>query len=896
MERKFHKDSSQNPSKGFAPKNDISQSEFSDYKNMLKSPEKFYRLVHDAIDLSLFELELPEGRISITPDLFRKCGYNYGEIPEDLDSLKKLIHPKEIPLIDKTIEELQNGKPSARIEVRFKARDNSWRWSRVFLWVEKRDPSSNSLKLEGIILDITPLKEREKLLEARERYIQSMLNALPDMMFVISKEGVYLDFRVIESSKLAFSPDEIVGSKIDDAGFFLDDLKKLKSAISRACETGELQIVDYWLTTKAGKGYYEARISPIDNRKVLLIVRDFTQQKKAQQKLAKLNKLRKLIIESINDTLSAPVEANPYQLFLEKMFATIPEIGKATLFLKKDEKLEIVASTSIKKAVGLSLPYEVSNAYNGIEPAMFEFAEIERYLPYGFTSTLKSKGLVPAEKLLLVPILTEGNRVGFLVRRTKKGEALDEELKEILVLISSQISTIYKRLQLEENLRKEQKKYKYLATHDILTRLPNRRKLEERFERLKLSHGRFAFVYLSLTKFRRINGAFGHMFGDAILVDVAERLVKLFGSKKRICRLEGANFFLMFPITSRKQIEEITKKIKTAFAIPFRIMDIGITLNPFMGIALYPENGLSFAELIQNAEIAAHTAEKEGKELFYFDESAGIDLSRRIFIEQELRRVLNGEEQGLALNYQPIVNLTTGKVASLEALTRWNHPEAGYISPDVFIEIAEESGLIHLLGKKVLDIACGQARKWLEKGIQVPIFINLSALELHRDDIVSQISKSLEKYNIPGTTLGIEVTESALVKDPESAIRKIEALRKMGVSIAIDDFGTGYSSLNYLRFMSINHLKIDLSFVNDLKEKIKDSSKTVTIIKSIIALANSLGFSVVAEGIETDFQRQFLKKLGCDYGQGYLFCKPAEARAIEKLLTNEFRSENPIIS
>jgi len=897
MENKFCKNSSHNPCEGFSPRNGISQNEFSYYGNMLKNPEKYCQFILNAVNISLFELDLPSGKISTTPDLFIKRGYKLEEIPKDLDSLKKFIHPKEVHLIDKTLEELHSGNSSASFEVRVKTINGLWKWSRVSLWVEKRDPSNNSLKLAGIALDITPLKEKGKQLKTKERYIQSMLNALPDMMFVISKEGVCLDFKTADSSKYSIRPEKIIGKKLEDAVFSEKGFLNLKKAIAKVFETGKLKTVNFWLKTSLGMGFFEIRISPIDNRKVLLIARDFTRQKKVQQKLAKSNKLRMLLIESTNDILSAPVEVNPYQLFLEKMANTLPEIGRTTLLLIKGENLKIAASTFNSKLVSITLPQKLLDLYDGTEPCVLEFAEIAKYLPDDLLKAIEDEGIAPTDNLLLVPVASEENVVGFLVRRMKKAESLNEELKEIFALIASQISTIYKRLQLEDALRKEHKKYKYLATHDALTRLPNRRNLEGRFERLKLSYNRFAFVYLSLTKFKRVNGAFGHMFGDAILVDVAKRLVNLLGSKKGICRLEGANFFLMFPIAGKRQIEEITKKLKTAFAEPFRIMDIGITLTPIMGIALYPENGSSFAELIQNAEITAHAAEKEGKELLFFDESTGIDLSRRVFIEQELRKALNEEEMGFSLYYQPIVNLATDKIAFLEALVRWNHPEVGYVNPNVFIEIAEESGLIHSLGKRVLDMTCEQAKKWLEKGIQVPIFINLSALELHRDDIVLQISKSLEKHNLPGTMLGIEVTESAFVKDPESAIRKIDALKKMGISIAIDDFGTGYSSLNYLRFMSVNHLKIDLSFVSDLKKKIEDSSnKTVTIIKSIIALANSLDFSVVAEGIETDFQRQFLKKLGCDYGQGYLFCKPAEAKTIEKLLINDFRSEYPVIS
>lgn len=764
-----------------AQKSSISKNDFPDYRDILKNPEKFCRLIHDAIDLSLFELELPEGRLSTTPDLFRKRGYNREEIPEDLDSLKKFIHPKEIPLIDKTLEELKKGKSSARLEVRVKARDNFWRWSRVFLWVEKRDPSNNSLKLAGIALDITPLKEREKQLEAKERYTQSMLNALPDMMFVISKEGVCLDFKVGDNLKHKIPPSKVIGKKLDEAGFSVEGIMNLKKAIAEVFETEKLKTVEFWLDTPAGKGFYEIRIGPIDSKKVLLIARDFTLQMKTQLELAKLNKLRKLIIESINDILSAPVEANPYQIFLEKLFNSLPEIGKATLFLKKGDLFEVVASTSSSKIIGLSLPHEVSKVYGGIETRILEYDKVKQHIPDGFTTSLKDGGIVPIEKLLLAPIVNEGNIVGFFVRRMKKEEVFDEELKEIFALISSQISTIYKRLQLEENLRREHKKYKYLATHDELTKLPNRRNLERYFERLKLSHERFAIVYISIGSFRKINAVFGHMFGDAILVDVAQRLAKLFGNKKGICRLEGANFLLISPITNKNQIEKIIEKTRAAFVEPFRIMDIAVTLSINLGIALYPENGLSFAKLIQNAEMAVQSAKKENRDFSYFEKSKGEDFSRRVSIEHELKKALNDESLGLVLNYQPIVNLSTGKVVFLEALTRWNHPEVGFISPDVFIEIAEESGLIHSLGKKVLDMACGQAKKWLEKGIQVPIFINLSALELQRDDIVLQISKSLEKHHLPGNFLGIEITESALINNPEKSIDKLNQLRKQGI-------------------------------------------------------------------------------------------------------------------
>ncbi|WP_273229281.1 bifunctional diguanylate cyclase/phosphodiesterase [Kosmotoga pacifica] len=850
---------------------------------MLKNPERYCRFVFDAVDLSLFELDLPSGSISMTPEFFKKYGYDPEEIPEDLNSLLKLIHPKEVPLINKALEELRNGKPNTTLEVRVRACNSSWKWSKVYLWVDERDSSNNSLKLIGIALDITSLKENQKQLELKDRYTQSMLNALPDMMFVISKDGVYLDFKAEDSSKLAVSPDKIIGSNIDDAGFSPESLKSLKKAIAEALETGKLQTVNYWLDTPAGEGFFEARISPIDNRKVLLVVRDFTEQKRAQQKLARLYRLRKVLTESTNDILSSPVETNPYQRFLEKMSKAIPEIGRATLLLKRESKLKIVASTSNKRLIGLKLPQELLNIYSDIGPAVIEFTEVEEYLPREFLTVIENRGIKLAEKAMFVPIESEGNKVGCLTLGIQKNETPDEESRKILELIASQISIIYKRLQLESNLREEHKKYKYLATHDSLTKLPNRRYLEERFERLKFSHEHFAFIYLSISKFRQINEVMGHMFGDAVLVDIAEKLVNILGNKKQICRLEGAKFVLMLPIGDRKSAMKFSNKIRRAFSEPFRIMKTGMTIRPVMSIVMYPEDGTSFAELIQNAEIAIHTAEKEEKDILFFDKTLSLDLSRRVFIEQELLRALK-EDKGLTLHYQPIIDLNTGKISSVEALARWIHPEAGYIKPDLFVPVAEESGLIHELGRKVLNMASEQAKKWFERKIQIPVFVNLSAKELQREDIISQVRETLEKYNLPKNLLGIEVTESALMTDPEGGRKKIEQLRKMGVLIAIDDFGTGYSSLSYLRFMPVNLLKIDRSFIKDLTRESNITPKSISIIKSIITLANSLGFSVVAEGVEVDFHRLFLAGLGCDYAQGYYFYKPADASAVEKIL------------
>jgi diguanylate cyclase (GGDEF)-like protein len=416
---------------------------------------------------------------------------------------------------------------------------------------------------------------------------------------------------------------------------------------------------------------------------------------------------------------------------------------------------------------------------------------------------------------------------------------------------------------------------RHLATHDSLTELPNRLLLDDRLSQAityaERREGRIAVLVLDLDRFKMINDSLGHHGGDELLKEVANRLRGTLRKSDTLARTGGDEFVLIADeVNGQADIEILAQRLLACFVKPFHILSVDIHTGPSIGISVYPKDGASPEELVVAADAAMYHSKKVGGNTFsFFTSTMNAFAQQRLELENGLRRALgNGE---LELHYQPKVDVTSGRISSTEALIRWRHPERGLVPPGDFIPLAEETGLILQIGEWVLREACRQARQWQVNGMApVRVAINMSAQQFRQKNLVSIVKSALENANLEPTYLEIELTESAVMHNAAESAAILEQLSRIGVHISIDDFGTGYSSLNYLRRFPLDKLKIDRTFIKDVVANSEDAA----IVQAIISLAHSLRLKVIAEGVETEQQLEFLRSLGCDQYQGF-FCSPA---------------------
>lgn len=464
-----------------------------------------------------------------------------------------------------------------------------------------------------------------------------------------------------------------------------------------------------------------------------------------------------------------------------------------------------------------------------------------------------------------------------------KGYSFTTHLKTIPIVINSEITGVYVITRDLSEQAENVETIKYMAFHDQLTGLYNRRALLDDLEEYIKKHknsGTFALLSIDLDRFKYLNDTLGHIAGDQILIQVAERLSEYSKENIKVYRQGGDEFSILFE-GNRKGATQLAQKILKLFAKSFYLNYQEYYISPSIGISMYPQDGKNTETLIKNADEALFRVKERGKAHFQFYRSEmNSAVSQIVSLETHLRKALAKNE--FILYYQPQINLVTGAVNSFEGLIRWNSRELGMISPADFIPLAEDTGLIIPIGNWVIDTACKQIREWTDKGKSgIKIAINISPKQFLQPKLVETIKDAIKKYEIEPSLLEIEITEGAM-QDTKETSPILKSLKELGVTISIDDFGTGYSSLNYIKQFPIDVLKIDQSFVRDVVNSEKDAAITTTIIH----LANSLGLEVVAEGIEEKEQADFLRGANCHKGQGYLYSRPITAEEVEKTIFN----------
>jgi diguanylate cyclase len=424
-----------------------------------------------------------------------------------------------------------------------------------------------------------------------------------------------------------------------------------------------------------------------------------------------------------------------------------------------------------------------------------------------------------------------------------------------------------------------------LAYYDELTELPKRNLVCEKVEAALLDRAdrraAAAMYFIDVDRMMRINNTYGYATGDALIRQVAQRLTECVGESGVLARIGGDKFAIFKDgLAGSREIQKFADHVMQSFAAPFAIDNLEFYVTLSMGICIYPEDGEDVSTMLVNAESAMYSAKKLWRNNYkYYVKEMGEAASRRLLLETSLQRAVERGE--LFLEYQPIVDLKTGKFTGAEALVRWNHPEFGLLAPDKFIPLADETGLIIEIGEWVLHQACMQAKSWHDLGLYpMTVSVNVSAVQLGQPQLLNQVADVLSKTGLDPACLELEITESVVMQDAEASINILRALKEMGIKISVDDFGTGYSSLSYLKRLPIDILKIDRSFTRDID---MDSDSTA-IVTAIVALARSLKLSVLAEGVESAEQLNFLRKEKCDRVQGYFYSRPVNPEALLHLL------------
>ncbi len=680
-------------------------------------------------------------------------------------------------------------------------------------------------------------------LRDREGQLHTLVQTIPDLIWMKDADGVFLRCNAQFERLVGVAESEIVG-KTDYDLFDKDRAEFFLESDREAVATGNPYTGEGWLTFAADGycGYFEAIKTPMRDRTgkpigILGIARDITERAKTEEQL--------------------------------RIAAAAFEVHEGIVIVGADKRI-LRVNRAFTKITGYTTEDVV-----GKTPAALRSGEYD----HAFYRAIWDR------------VAREGTWQGEVRNRRKSGEVFPSWFSAAAVKRDSGEITHYVATLIDITERKAaEKQIENLAYYDPLTQLPNRRLFRDRLQQALVGCARSgrkgALLFIGLDNFKILNETAGHDVGDQLLVEVSRRIAVCVRNGDTAARLGGDEFVVLLEESNEcireaaAQAKEIGERILAALNQPYAIAGRLHHSTPSIGVTLFIDAVDSLDELLKQADIAMYQAKSAGRNaLRFFDPEMQGALAARTVLESALRLAIRDRQ--FVLHYQPQVD-GAGGVIGAEALLRWRHPERGLVSPGEFIPLAEETGLILPIGQWVLEAACSRLKDWAgdPRTRELRLAINVSARQFRQADFVEQVREALGRAGAPAAKLKLELTESLVIDDIDGAIETMRALKKLGVGFSMDDFGTGYSSLSYLTRLPLDQLKIDRSFVRNLPDNANDAA----VAQTIITLAKSLGLAVIAEGVETEAQRQFLERHGCPTYQGFLFSEPVDIAQFERLL------------
>ncbi|WP_024311926.1 EAL domain-containing protein [Sinorhizobium medicae] len=721
----------------------------------------------------------------------------------------------------------------------------------------------------------------------RHYWLEAMINHVPDYIYAKDTEGRFL---IANEVTVADNGLESLQDLVGKTDFDLhphEFAQAVAGTERRVLETGEpiFGIEERAIVTKGRDRWLMTSKVPLRSKsgKIIGIVgisRDITDRKSAERLLEGQARLLEMIAKG------KPLTEffNELVLLIE---ALLPGIKGSILLLSEDGRhLLHGAAPSLDRAYSAAVhALEIgpnagscgTAAWRGEQVIVSDVYADPLWADYALL--LKSSGL---RSCWSTPILSRERKVlGTFALYAHEVATPCEQEQELIAMAAHLAGIAIERKRAEDRIS-------FLAHHDALTGLPNRVLFEEQvdgmLEDIRERDQCAVLAFLDLDNFKLINDSLGHAAGDELLKAVAGRMRASVRKADFVVRVGGDEFIILLNGLPKERDIVLSRleDIRSAIAMPLQLQGRSLQVSCSMGVACFPNQGRTAGELLANADMAMYRAKELGRDnIQVFTEEMAARAHERLQWQEELREALAGEE--FLLHFQPQMNLGTGRIFAAEALLRWNHPVRGIISPSVFIPLAEETGLIVPIGDWALRAACRQLKAWQDAGLPpLIISVNVSARQFRERNWASRVAEILKETGLEARYLELELTESLIMQDVPGAIATMHALEAIGVHLAIDDFGTGYSSLSALKRFPVRRLKIDRSFVTDIPLDADD----MAITSAIISLAQKLGLRVIAEGVESEAQVEFLQKAGCDEIQGYFFSRPLSAEAFESLLSS----------
>ncbi|AHF02442.1 diguanylate cyclase [Marichromatium purpuratum 984] len=825
------------------------------YERALRDSEERFALAMRGSDAGLFDWDLRTRRIYLSARWKSMLGYAERQLPDRLETWERLVDPRDRERCWRRLRDYMSGRcDDFDLEMRMRHKEGHWVdvLSRAYL---VRDQRGRALRMVGTQIDISALKQAQRQAETERNRARQYLDIAGVMFLALDLDGHILSVNPRGCNVLGCAESELIG--LDwFARFLPPGERERRHGLFRKMLSGahpETALTDGPILTARGEerliAWHHNLVRDGEGTVIgtLSSGEDVTERRLAERALHEERAFLQHVIDGIDDPIMV-IGTDHHVLRMNRVAQRLAAVDDAGLHEWGCHQLAPHPCVPEDPLCPLRTILESGEPCKMLRHHRLPDGGVRQY------------------EVAASPLLDD------------TGEVIG------IIEVSRDISD---HLELLDRLRERENSYAHLAHHDPLTGLPNRLLFADRLEQaIRLAHRehtRLAVLFIDLDGFKHVNDSFDHSYGDQVLKVVAGRLRAQFREGDTLARMGGDEFTLILNgIAHQDDAARVARAILQLFKDPFEVGEHSVFLGASIGISLYPEHGARAEDLVRNADAAMYRAKDEGRNGFrYYSEELTARAFERVLLESSLHRALERDE--LELFYQPQLDLVSGELRGLEALVRWRHPEMGLVSPGKFIPLAEESGIIIVMGEWILEHACTQMRAWQQGGLldeQVLISVNLSPKQFDQHALSEMVGGILTRTGLSPAGLELEITESTMMRSIERTRHVLGALRALGVKIAIDDFGTGYSSLTQLKRLPLTKLKIDKSFVSD----IPDDANDVAIAKAIIALASSLSLEVLAEGVETREQQDFLTREGCHTGQGYLFSHPLEVAALERFL------------